>query len=435
MRVLQAVHALPPATYGGTELYTRDLAAALGERGHEVAVAAPRGADETEVQGVETFELPDPGGETAPAVGERSVSAVRRGRTADRFREVLAAFDPDVVHFQHVKHLSADLPRLCAERGVAGVATLHDFWTICHREQLYRPEGRPCSGPESVEKCAACLRRAREQRGAATETAAGAEIGVDAEPTTDGGTAACGGPAVDAVAERDAQLRRTLAALDRLVAPSRFLGETFAEFGAPAERLVHLRNGIRVDRFDGGAFDPDGPLRVGYAGRVTETKGVHLLVEAARRVDGVSLDVFGEFDSESDDYHARLAEAAGERTTFRGWYEERPEPYREVDVLVLPSLWYENSPLVIQEAFASGVPVVTGDAGGMAELVTDGEDGLTFPPGDADALADRLRRLARNPDLVADLREGVDAPKRLADHAEEVSALYGDAVERRGEVS
>lgn len=409
MRILQVVHALPPATYGGTELYTRDLAAALAERGHEVGVAAARGAD-AEIPGVETFALPDPRGETAPELGGRPLPAVVRRRTDEAFERLLADFDPDAVHCQHFKHLSASIPELCAEREISCVATLHDFWTICHREQLYRPEGRPCSGPESVGKCAECYRRAK-----AADTT-----------VTDGGAVVAGSDDCAGVARRTAHLRRALAATDRLLAPSDFLRETFVEFGTPPDRIEQCRNGIEVDRFEDTGFDPDGPLRVGYAGRITERKGVHLPVEAVREVPDAELHVFGRFDPESDPYHARLAAAAGDRTTFHGWYADRPTPYREVDVLVLSSVWYENSPLVIQEAFASGVPAVTADAGGMAELVADGEDGLTFPIGDADALASALTRLADDPSLVADLRAGVEEPKRLADHAAEIEALYAE---------
>ena len=415
MRVLQVVHALPPATYGGTELYTRDLAEMLAAQGHETAVAAPRGTDvsardaDREMSSVETFELPGPGGETAPQTDGRPLDAVERPSVDDRFRTVLADWNPDVVHCQHLKHLSANLPLICERRGVPCIATLHDFWTICHREQLYRPEGHSCTGPESTEKCADCYQRAA----------------VDGERATDGGVTG-EDSAVASVSRRDDALRAALSATDRLVAPSAFLRETFIEYGTPPEKIEQCRNGIRVEQFEDTSFDPDGPLRVGYAGRITERKGVHLLVEAASKVENVDLHVFGKFDRASEEYHARLAELAGEAATFHGWYADQSEPYRLVDVFVLPSIWYENSPLVIQEAFAAGVPVVTADVGGMAELVQDGEDGLTFSVGDADALADALGRLAADPALVVDLRDGVTEPKRLRDHARELVDLYVD---------
>lgn len=454
MRVLQVAHALPPATYGGTELYTRDLAETLARQSHEVAVGAPRGVEDSEMTDVETFALPDHGGETAPALGGRPLEAVGRPAVDDQFRSLLADWNPDVVHLQHFKHLSVNIPEICRNRGVACVATLHDFWTICHREQLYRPEGRPCAGPESVRKCADCYRRAGGKRelgesendptvsGNESATSKNDPTVSENEPTADGGIAPASGrdSARSSVERRDARLREARSATDRLVAPSAFLRETFVEHGTPPEAIEQIRNGIRVERFEDSGFDPDGPLRVGYAGRITERKGVHLLVAAAREVEEVELHVFGRFEPRSDEYHARLAELArsassekraGDATTFHGWYADRPDPYREMDVLVLPSIWYENSPLVIQEAFAAGVPVVTADAGGMAELVEDGEDGLTFPVGDADALADRLALLARNPELVADLRDGVSEPERLRDHAEEIANLYDECLARR----
>ena len=434
MRVLLVAHALPPAALGGTELYTRDLAATLAAQGHDVAVTAPAGADgtcpkpATEHPDVAAFELPDPDGETAPAVGERPLDAVNRPDVDDRFRALLAEWKPDVVHFQHLKHLSANLPVLCERRGVACVATLHDFWTLCHREQLYRPEGHPCSGPESVGKCADCYRRAATNANRAPADGVQEGETPDGE-ATDGGVAANEASARSRVRRRDDALADALAATDRLVAPSAFLRELFVAYGTSPEAIVQRRNGVRVERFDVTGFDPDGPLRVGYAGRITERKGVHLLVEAIEAVDGASLDVFGRFDPESDPYHRDLAESAGDDATFRGRYADRAAPYRAMDVLVLPSLWYENSPLVIQEAFASGVPVVTADVGGMAELVADGADGLTFPVGDADALAGALARLAESPALVERFRDGVTAPKRLVDHAREIADLYADCAD------
>lgn len=464
MRVLQVVHALPPATYGGTELYTCDLAGELAAQGHEVAVAAPRGADDSGsgsddsalesdsgLADVEAFELPDPEGETAPEIGGRPLDAVVRPSVDDRFRSVLAEWSPDVVHLQHFKHLSATLPSICETLGIACVATLHDFWTICHREQLYRPEGRPCSGPESVEKCTECYRlagvedgRTADGAGRTTHVADGvadeaerpAEAGERVtndrttanDRTTDGSLTTGDESTRTSVERRENALGDALSATDRLVAPSAFLRETFVEYGRAPEDIVQRENGIRVDRFEDAGFDPDGPLRVGYAGRITERKGVHLLVDAASEVGGVDLHVFGRFDPTSEDYHARLADMAAGEATFHGRYADRATPYREMDVLVLPSVWYENNPLVILEAFASGLPVVTADVGGMAELVDDGENGLTFQVGDSAALADTLARLAADPDLVADLRDGVTEPKRLVDHAREIADLYAECV-------
>lgn len=331
----------------------------------------------------------------------------------DRFAEILDSFAPDVVHAQHFKGLSATIPERCAEREVACLATLHDFWTICHREQLYRPEGTRCRGPESTAKCAACYADA---------------IRESDDPAFEAGAS---GRPWKAVAQRSAALNGALAATDRLIAPSTFLRETFIEFGTPPDRIVQCRNGITTGAFVDGGFDPGTPVRIGYVGRITEMKGVHHLVRAFRAVEGTAeLHIHGEFDPERE-YHARLREQATDAVAFHGRYDDPATPYEGIDVLIVPSIWYENSPLVIQEAFAAGVPVITGDIGGMAELVTDRTDGLTFETGTPSALAAELRRVVRSPSLLSELRAGIDPPKDIADHAAEIEGLYATCLGKR----
>lgn len=425
MRVLQVAHALPSDTLGGTELYTKHLSESLA-RDHEVAIASPRG--DGSCVDVPTYALPTPADGDAEGASLADLSVDDEAVDA-QFVELLESFEPDVVHFQHLKSLSATLPERCRERGIACAATLHDFWTICHREQLFRPEGTLCSGPESVAKCADCFRAAAAGAGAAGSTAGGPGRGAG----TDGGRVERRSPERDAVDRavglRADRLGDALSALDALISPSSFLRETFVEFGVAPARIHERRNGILTERFDDTGFDPEGPVRFAYAGRIAPLKGVHLLVDAFTAVDApgaaeVELHVHGEFDPESDPYHARLRERADDRVRFHGRYDDPAAPYRGADVFVLPSVWYENSPIVIQESFASRVPVITGDIGGMAELVADGRDGLTFPAGDSAALADRLRRLVSDPARIARLREGIDPPKHLTENTAETVALY-----------
>lgn len=411
MRVLQVVHELPTDTLGGTELYTVELAERLG-RNHEVKIAAPSDGPAA-IDGVPVRSLP-----ATETQEDDGLSGTVRPDVDARVADVLDSFDPDIVHLQHFKGLSSSIPNLCAERNVACVATLHDFWTLCHREHLYRPEGTLCSGPESVAKCADCYRAAAKR----TKTDGGNER-VSARRSVDGRYRV-------PVERRRNKLSEALAATDLLISPSAFLRETFVEYGTDPDDIVIRRNGIAVKRFEDTGFAQAEPLRFGYAGRIAESKGVHLLLEAFRRVEGdVRLDVFGAFDPDRS-YHSRLARSADDRVRFHGRYDDTASPYRTMDVLVLPSLWYENSPLVIQEAFASGVPVVTGDVGGMAELVADGRDGLTFEVGNADSLAETLRTLAESPERVERLRRGVEKPKSLDEHAAEIERVYARC--RRG---
>lgn len=438
MRILQVVQALPPHTYGGSELYTATLAETLESRGHDVAIATPHGGETVDVR---TIDLPAP---QAPDV--QSDAGLPTGPVSpavdERMDEVLTSFDPDVVHLQHFKGLSVTIPARCAEHDVTCVATLHDFWTICHREQLYRPDGERCRGPDSVAKCTDCyLAAVGDPQAVDIDDHRTGEVSPEFGPPAhraEGSEPPAAEPAKpgDAVREqyrtvveqRGTHIDRALEETDRIVAPSTFLRDRIVAYAADPQDVMQIRNGIRAEKFDDTGFDGP-PVSIGYAGRLAPVKGVHLLVEAFTDVDGeATLDMFGQFVPEEESYHAHLADLAGERVKFHGWYDDPGAPYREMDVFVLPSVWYENSPLVLQEANAAGLPTVVANVGGMAELVTDGEDGLTFAVGDVDSLADQLRSLVSEPARVDRLRRGVDDPTHLDDHVVDIERVYADCL-------
>ena len=118
--------------------------------------------------------------------------------------------------------------------------------------------------------------------------------------------------------------------------------------------------------------------------------------------------------------------SSSEHLRFRGRYanERVSEILGELDVLVVPSLWYENSPLTIHEAFQAGVPVVCSDIGGMAEFVEHEHNGLHFSVGDADALATQLTRLTQDPELLARLRAGMPVFKSIAEDSADWEQRY-----------
>lgn len=118
--------------------------------------------------------------------------------------------------------------------------------------------------------------------------------------------------------------------------------------------------------------------------------------------------------------------------SFRGRFDNSrlSEIYREIDVLVVPSTWYENSPITIHEAFLLHTPLVVSDIGGMAELVTDGEDGLHFRVGDPVDLAEKLGRFVDDPDLATRLGEAAPPIKTLAEDAREMEERYRALIAR-----
>jgi glycosyltransferase involved in cell wall biosynthesis len=236
------------------------------------------------------------------------------------------------------------------------------------------------------------------------------------------------------VSQRRARLEEVMALPARIIAPVEFLAARFAPF-VDTSRVVVSNLGIDLAPFRQ-PLPPrtDGALRIGFIGQLVRHKGVHLLVQAFRALAShgrsVELHLFGHPDADPA-YTRRLRELAGDdpRIHFRGRFENDRvnQVLGSLDVTVTPSLWYENSPLVVLESRAAGVPVVTADAGGMAELVEDGVTGLHFKIGDAADLAAVLQRIVDQPQLLERLKRGAAAhpPRDVDDEVNGLVELYG----------
>jgi glycosyltransferase involved in cell wall biosynthesis len=175
----------------------------------------------------------------------------------------------------------------------------------------------------------------------------------------------------------------------------------------------------------------DSLMRIGYIGQLAKHKGVDVLVEAFHhlraREKAPQLMLYGDPD-QFPRFVRRLREQAGKRQdiVFGGRFDHSQirRIHAGMDVLVVPSVWYENSPNVILEAFATGTPVVVSRLGGMAEMVTDGVNGFQFEAGNARDLARVLQRFVDQPDLAATLGPSSPPVKTVQQEIEELVEVY-----------
>lgn len=425
MNILLAVHHYPPRYKGGGEETARRLARGLIERGHRVRVVCVERIDEGPAEGAAATD------ELFEGVPVRRLAFDLR-RAPDRFRweydnpwvaaqirRLIAEERPDVLHLVGGYLLSGSVLRVARECEVPAVVRLTDFWFLCPRTTMLRSDGTLSGPPIDAVRCARCLgEESRRYRLPARLLPFAADLlwRLRRQPAS----------------RTRARLAFLLDALDgasAVLSPSQFLHNTYVAAGVDRARIHFVRQGIMLPD-DGQREAPAGSLRLGYLGQIAPLKGVDVLLRAVRLLPDVrlTLSVYGDLGVDPN-YAARLRRlAAGDpRIRLMGTYQDYgrlSNALRAIDALVVPSVWYENSPNVILEAYAHGIPVIASDLGGMAELVRHEESGLLFRPGDARDLARQIGRLASEPSLLGVLASGVPPVKTSAEEIDEHEGWY-----------
>lgn len=326
------------------------------------------------------------------------------------FHELLVAYQPDVVHFQHTLFFGYDLIRHV--RNVLPdapiVYTLHEYLPICHRNgQMVRVHSdAPCHG-SSPRRCHECFPEIPPQ----------------------------------AFLMRKRFIQSQLSLVDLFLAPSHFLLERFVDWGIPREKIRYEEYGRRITHRSADSGERPGN-RIGFFGQFNFFKGVNVLLEAMEILGedqdcDVRLSLYGaNLELQPEAFRNRfesLVEAGKQDVRLVGRYDhaELPSLMANTDWVVVPSIWWENSPLVIQEAFFHGVPVICSDIGGMAEKVTHGVNGLHFRAGDPENLAQTIRRAVSSRGLWEKLRSGIPEVYKVEDTVAVLADTYQTLLDRK----
>lgn len=444
LRILHAIHDFLPLHQAGSEIYAYDLCRTLLDRGHHVTVACaafnpaqPHGLVHWRVyKGLPVAEI------TNNWHCHSFEDTYRSPMMRSRLESVLQAVQPDVVHVHSLLNLTFDLPRLAHDRGARVVATLHDYTLVCPSggQRLHRAEQHVCHTLEP-DRCARCFgespfgtqaafgRLVRRQRVAAPLAIAARAVRAVAPQLTAAVSAHL--PTLPATAgdieRRLGAARALFDEVDLFVAPSASLASEYIRLGLPAHKVQVSDYGFRPRS----APAPRGrhePLRLGFVGTPVWHKGVHVLIDAVRKLprESFTLSIFGDVGI-FPDYAAELrARAADLPVRFAGPFarEASDEVYDQIDLLVVPSLWLENSPLVIHEALLAGVPVAGSNIGGIPELIQHDRNGLLFQPGNADALAGVLQSVIADRTILPRLARADSPVKSLEDDATDWERIY-----------
>ena len=415
LRILCIVHNHPALHAGGTEIFAHELFEELNRSGSAEAffLAATNELHRQRRPGTAFQTIDRAANEMLLWAGHFdlfNVTQVDIEGTFIELAELLQSFRPDIVHFQHVLLFGIDalavVRKVCPHARI--VLTLHDYYPICHRDGIMlKAESDALCERASPGACHRCF--------------------PDRSPA--------------AFRLREINLKHHLRLADRLLAPSSFLRERYVAWGIEPARIEVMRNGRKLaPPVPPRALEPGG-MRNSFAlfGNISPSKGTLVALNAARQLahaggPDFSLAINGSpaFQGEAfkEDFQAALA-ALGPIVQYGGKYvaADVPARMRDVDWVIVPSIWWENAPLVIEEAFHNRRPVICSALGGMAERVSDGIDGLLFEPGNSASLMRAMQRAKSEPALWQRLSDAITPVRSIeqcaADHLDLYRRLLG----------
>jgi glycosyltransferase involved in cell wall biosynthesis len=369
MRILVVSNYFPPQYMGGAGLSAFNSCRGLLQRGIEVSVLVVnnRIPEPVDVQ-YRVQEIPVHKVTYVSPLANHSLVQTFDPRAYWIVAAEIRRVRPDLVHVHNVSGSTLASFVACDRLDVPVVLTLHDHWLLCPNNMLYRGDGLLCDPAQGTGDCKQCFRRydfwARVPR-------------------------------------RRQVLARLVRNVRLFVSPSHKLVDLHVAAGYDRRRFRVVPNGtdpapsrIPADPLLREHFEERGRLRtLLFAGAVVETKGIQTLIEALpllmRYIDRFRLLVAG-WGNPRTLAALRRFNPTAVRLLGRVPFEEMRALYAAADLTVVPSVWYDNSPMVIYESLLAGTPIVGSEIGGIPELIRPGQTGYLFPAGDARALTERV---------------------------------------------
>jgi glycosyltransferase involved in cell wall biosynthesis len=434
LRVLLVIHGYPPSYNAGSEVYTQTLARELVNQGHLVAVFSrredPLRPDFEMIKEVDCVE-PRILRYTVNLTNKREL--YRRDEVDDLFDKVLNEFKPNIVHVGHLNHLSTSIIKRASNHGIPLVLTLHDFWLMCPRGQFLQTN----SGSEQWTLC-----DGQDDYKCSTHCYSMYPTGLQGTETDN----------IEYwkewVHNRMTHINEMIKHIDLFIAPSEYIRRRFIESGFENEKIVYLDYGFDPRRLSGRVRRQESDFVFGYIGTHIVPKGIHLLIEAFGMVRGNSrLRIWGretpQVTPTLKELGKNLPDNQSDKIEWLGEYrnEDVIQIFNNVDAIVVPSIWVENSPLVIHEAQQARVPVITTDLGGMAEYVENEVNGLLFQSRNIADLTRRMQQFIDDRKFASQLGQrgyikssNGDIPT-IHDHVNKITELYNAVWNKRGMIS
>ena len=393
MKILKVIHGFPPDYMAGSEVYSYHLVKELINQDIETFVftRVENEFDDNYKIYNEKFEDIQIQRVNKPKRDYLYEDKFYDDKIDKIFKEYLASIKPDIVHFGHLSHLSTNLIKIVKEFNIPIVYTIHDFWLYCVKGQMINQDGVICENP-SVENCTQCSNYVVNSK---------------------------------QIEESQKHMKEVIELIDIFISPSHTLKDFFINQGIDKDKIQYLKYGFNTKKiiYNKKVFTQNSKINFGFMGRVIPTKGIKVLVDTFKKLPNEKLSIYGNIGIQK-----RFLET--KNIVFKGAYDNNNinTVLNDIDVLIVPSIWYENAPLVIQEAFLAGIPVITSDIGGMAELVKDKINGFTFKVGSCEELEILIKNISNNPIILNNLVSSRNIVVDIEDDVKEIIKIYEELI-------
>ena len=413
MKILQVIHDFVDSNKGGSELYTYYLSRELGKN-HEVSIlyycneynwqdGLILKSGKIKDLSIYTINIP------TSNLYHWSILNYKNSRVDKLFENVLQRFEPDIIQFQHLLFSSMNFPNIAKRRRIPCIHTLHDYYLICPCTTMINQDFNRSKKIERA-KCFKCILKPYSRKDLVQKLGFGLPY--------------CAILFYHLYIARNIMVRKVFKNIDMFISPSEFLKDVFIRFGIPKDKIIHLSNGMNYEIMNNKHVVKNNtghPLTFAYIGGHQTEKGIPLLIKAFNPIKNAQLYIYG--TGREKEY---LQMITNPNISLKGFIydEEKSEVFSKINVLIVPSLMFENSPLTIQEAFMFNVPVITSNIGGMKELVANGINGLHFKVGDVEDLRHKIKYFVDNQNEIQRMGENVPKIKSIQENAMELENIY-----------
>lgn len=460
MRILRIAWWKRPYRGGGLIEYVEDIMEEMVKRGHEEVYFFSGSYDlklkpyikEYKENGIQYYELVN-SPNIAPKRMEKPQDECQQKEIEGLFEKVLLKEHPNIVHIHEFEGLTAGIIDILEKYGIPIVFSIHNYWPLCPQVELFDYVGnRICDDYQNGERCVRCETYSPHKTTELTKWIRRAEnfkkypliydsmkvayrmardIFKNSRTHYDVKNDDTKERAKMYTKRRECFVEKLNKKVDKILAISSIAKKVYVMHGVDEKKIEVVYRGLT--KLDFIKFKPyrnnNYPIVYGFLGGFSPHKGIDVLINAFSRLERrmTKLVIYG---GKKQEYVKKLENSGLSNIEFKGQYrpEDLNEVLKEIDVGVVPSVWYEAFGLVGLEFLQARIPLIVSDTCGVAEIVEDGKTGYIFKSGDISALFGKMKMFAENPFLILEFQKNIKRFKTIEEHADELEEIYENLV-------